>query len=271
VVDDVGGFAFSGLGGGTSAAHSSDIDNLHNTYRVNNAIKYVTSVFPGFTVGTLYAPGGVSGDATRNQIYSAGMHYAYGPFAMGIGYLNARNPNVSFFGSSTSGTATATSANAASPAFSGFLSARTYQDIAAGASYRFGKTTFAGTFTNIAFEGLGDTTSGPNPHHYSGTAVFNDAEFSVRYELLPSVTVGMAYDYLKGNGVNANPGATYNQVAANVAYSFSARTSVYIVSVYQHASGTDSQGHPAVAVMNQQTASSSDSQLLVRIGLRTTF
>ncbi|MFL9964888.1 porin [Paraburkholderia sediminicola] len=271
VVDEVGRFAFAALGGGSSSAHSGDIDNLHNTYRINNAVKYVTPTIGGFRFGALYGLGGVSGDASRNQVISAGMHYVYGAFAAGAGYVNARNPNISFFGTSSQTTLTAATTNATSPAFSGFLSAHTYQDIAVGASYRFGKATIAGTYSNIAFKGVGDTTSGPNPSHYSGTAVFNDAEVSVQYDLGHAIRVGMAYDYLKGNGIDSNPGAIYNQVAANAAYYFSKRTSVYLVGVYQHASGTDSRGKAAVAAMNQQTASTSASQSLVRIGLRTVF
>ncbi|HTH62631.1 MAG TPA: porin [Paraburkholderia sp.] len=271
VVDEIGRFAFAAQGGGSSAAHSNDIDNLHNTYRVNNAIKYVSPTTNGLRVGAMYALGGVSGDFTRDQVVSAGAHYAYGSFAMGVAYLNARNPNISFFGTSSTTAATAASTNVTSPAYSGFLSAHTYQVIAAATSYSFGRATLAGVYTNIAFKGVGDSTSGPNPEHYSGNAIFNDAEINFRYQFTPAVEAGFGYDYLKGNGIDANPGATYNEVAANVSYHFSRRTQVYMVGIYQHASGTDSRGQAAVATMGEQTASSGPSQVLMRVGLRTVF
>jgi predicted porin len=81
----------------------------------------VTPTIGGFRFGALYALGGVSGDVSRNQVISAGMHYGYGAFATGAGYMNARNPNISFFGTSSQATLTAATTNATSPAFSGFL------------------------------------------------------------------------------------------------------------------------------------------------------
>jgi hypothetical protein len=41
--------------------------------------------------------------------------------------------------------------------------------------------------------------------------------------------------------------------------------------VYQHASGTDSRNRPAVAAINSLTASTSDAQTSVHIGLRHKF
>jgi hypothetical protein len=46
---------------------------------------------------------------------------------------------------------------------------------------------------------------------------------------------------------------------------------VYLVGVYQHASGVDSTGKPAVAAINQVTASNSNSQTVVSLGFRHKF
>jgi predicted porin len=76
---------------------------------------------------------------------------------------------------------------------------------------------------------------------------------------------------MAGSHVNANAGATYNQVAASATYSLSRRTVVYAMATYQHASGTDSKNEPAVAAINLQSASTSNNQSFVRVGLRTKF
>lgn len=271
LVDFIGPFELGTNGGGNVSAHPGDLDNLNNNFRVNNAIKYKSPTFNGFTVGGVYSLGGVSGDVSRNQIYSLGASYSYGPFALAAAYMNARNPNVSYFGNSSQTTLTAATANTSSPVYSGFLSARTYQNMGAAASYRLGKTTFAASYTNIKFKDLGDTSSGPNPYGYSGDVTFHNAEVNVRYQWTPSVLVGLAYDFTKSGSVNANGGAKYHQVAADVTYSFSKRTVVYILGAYQHASGTNSLGNQAVASINLQSPSTSNNQSFVRVGLRHRF
>jgi predicted porin len=55
------------------------------------------------------------------------------------------------------------------------------------------------------------------------------------------------------------------------AYFLSKRTTVYVIGVYQHASGTDSTGKQAVAAINLLTPSTSNSQAVVRVGLRQKF
>lgn len=271
VVDYIGPFAAGDQGGGNVAAHPGDIDNMNNNFRVNNAIKYVSPKFNGLSFGGMYSLGGVSGDVTRNQVMSFGLHYAYGPFAVGAAYLNARDPNVSFFGNASQTALTASTTNFSTPIYGGFLSARSYQDIATGASYKFGKTTISATYSNIQFKNLGDLTSGPNPYHYSGTATFNNAEASIHYDVKPDFVVGLAYDYMKQASVNASRGATYNQIAGSATYALSTRTVVYVLSAWQHASGTNSFNQAAVGAINLQSASTSNAQTLVRIGLRTKF
>ena len=261
---------------GNIGAHPGDLDNLNNAYRTNNAIKFRSVSYGGFSFGGLYSLGGVAGDATRNQIWSLGAGYANGPLILGVGYINARNPNVSFFGNSTSGTASATVANSVYPVFSGYLSAHTYQTISAGAAYNIGALTVGGVYSNIAFKGLGDTSSGPNPSGYSGNATFNSAELNVKYQLTPALLIGAAYSYTAGNSVTSatgrNEGATYNQGEIAVDYFLSKRTDVYAIGVYQKASGTDSRNRDAVASINNQSSpSSNDHQAVIRVGLRHKF
>ncbi len=274
VVDFIGTLAASNQWGGAIVDHAGDVDNLNNTFRVNNAIKYASNVYGGFKFDAVYSLGGVAGDVTRNQIYSVGAGYANGPLVLGVGYLNVRNPNVSFFGNSTSGTASSTTANIASPIYSGFASAHSYQNIAAGGAYTFGGATIGATYSNVRFKGLGDLSSGPNPStklHYSGDAILNNAELNFKYQLTVALVLGAAYDYTNVSSVNGHDGAKYNQFEAGADYFLSRRTDVYLIGVYQKASGTNSRGVQAVAALNLLTPSSNDRQGVVRVGIRHKF
>ncbi|MFX1676453.1 porin [Paraburkholderia sp. A2WS-5] len=271
LTDFLGQYSVSNQWGGYVSAHPGDLDNFNYSFRSNNAMKFRSADYAGFSFGGTYSLGGVAGDVTRNQIWSFGAGYTRGPLSLGVAYLNARNPNTSLFGGNSATTATATVANATSPVYRGFLSAHSYQDIGAGASYTYGAATFGATYSNIRFRDMGDTTSGPNPSRYAGNATFNNAEVNFSYHITPAWMAGVAYDYTKGSSNNVNEGATYHQAEASTHYFLSKRTDVYLTAVYQHASGVDSTNHKAVAAINVLTPSSSDSVTMVRIGLRHKF
>lgn len=275
-VDFVGPLEAASQWTGNIGAHPGDLDNLNNAYRTNNAIKLKSISYGGFSFGGMYSLGGVAGDTTRNQIWSLGAGYASGPLTLGVGYINARNPNVSFFGNSTSGMPSTTAANSVYPVFNGYVSAHTYQAISVGAAYNIGALTVGGVYSNIAFKGLGDTSSGPNPSGYSGNATFNSAELNLKHQLTPALLLGAAYIYTDGGSVTSatghNEGATYHQGEIGVDYFLSKRTDVYFIGVYQKASGTDSRNREAVASINNQSSpSSNDHQALLRVGLRHKF
>jgi len=222
----------------------------------------------------MYGVGGIADAATRNQVWSATVGYTRGPLAVAAGYLNARNPNVSFFGTTGSPAPTVggvPGSNMLSPVYSGYASARTLQVAVVGGTYAIGAMTLGAMYTNTSFRQLGDLSSGPNPGGVSGNAVFNNVEASVRYQFMTSLFGGVAYDYTHGGGVNGRDGATYHQVAAGLDYFLSKRTDVYVSAVYQRASGTDSTGHAAVAAINGPGASANDRQLQARVGMRHKF
>ena len=276
VVDFVGPLGTGNQWLGNNAAHPGDLDNMSNLYRVNNAIKYASPNYGGLKFGGLYSVGGVAGDVTRNQLFSFGASYNVGPVALAAAYLNSRNPNIGFFGDNgASTTATAASTFITSPVYSGYASAHTYQVIAAGGAYSIGAATIGATYSNTQFMSLGDTSSGPNPSGFQGKAILNNAEVSFKYQVTPSLVAGGSFDYTKGASVATTTGSTggakYNQFAAGADYFLSKRTDVYIVGVFQKASGTDSRDLPAVAVINNVSASNSDAQAVVRIGMRHRF
>jgi len=272
-VDYVGPLEVGDQWGGYIAAHPGDLDNLNNDYRVNNSIKFTSNNYNGLTFGGLYSLGGVAGETGRNQIFSLGAGYANGPLVLGAAYLNVRNPNVSFFGNSTSGTVSTTTSNVASPVFSGYGSANTYQVIAAGGAYTFGAATIGGTYSNIKFMNLGASYASP----FAGqTATFNNAEINFKYQLTPALLIGTAYDYTRGSKIEGDSAAQYHQVSAGVDYFLSKRTDVYIIGVYQHALGetlnaAGTAPTPAVAAISNLTPSANQNQLTARVGIRAKF
>jgi predicted porin len=272
-VDYVGPLEVGDQWGGYIAAHPGDLDNLNNDYRVNNSIKFTSNNYNGLTFGGLYSLGGVAGETGRNQIFSLGAGYANGPLVLGAAYLNVRNPNVSFFGNSTSGTVSTTTSNVASPVFSGYGSANTYQVIAAGGAYTFGAATIGGTYSNIKFMNLGASYASP----FAGqTATFNNAEINFKYQLTPALLIGTAYDYTRGSKIEGDSAAQYHQVSAGVDYFLSKRTDVYIIGVYQHALGetlnaAGTAPTAAVASISNLTPSANQNQLTARVGIRAKF
>ncbi|MDP9651246.1 porin [Paraburkholderia caledonica] len=272
LVDNVGLLATGDQWGGYLQAHAGDVDNFNNTYRTNNTVKYAFKS-NGLLIAGTYSFGNVAGNFSQNQIWSLGASYTSGNLSLGVGYLNARNPNISLFGNSTSGTPSAATSNVANSntrIYSGYSSANTYQVIGAGAAYTIGLATLGATYSNVKFMALG-SSSGPNPSNYHGTAAFNNVEVNFKYQLTPALVLGTAYTYTDGSSVNGNAGAKYHQVGVGADYNLSKRTDVYIVGVYQKASGTDSTNHPAVAQITGLAASTTNHQAIASVGIRHKF
>jgi predicted porin len=278
-VDFLQPLAFVGQWAGYMGTHPDDLDNLGNTNRINNAIKFATLSYQGFSAEAAYSFGGVAGNFTQDQIWSAGAGYSGGPITIGVGYLNARDPNISFFGNTPNkggvtvdnmgAFSTATSAQM-NPVFAGYASAKTQQIVGVGAAYALDSTTLGVVVTNTRFESLG-SASGPNPLSYSGTAQFTNVELSVSSRVNPSLLLGIAFDYTKRNSVDGDGGAKYLQLGFGGDYNLSKRTDVYALALLQRASGRDSLGQPAVASISGFSPSATNKQAGFRLALRHRF
>lgn len=87
--------------------------------------------------------------------------------------------------------------------------------------------------------------------------------------------LGAAYDYTRGSSIEGASAAQYHQGSLGVDYFLSKRTDVYVIGVYQHASGNtlDSAGHVvnATAAINGLDASKTTNQIAARVGIRHKF
>ncbi|VWB30951.1 porin [Burkholderia lata] len=247
---------------GYLGAHAADVDNLNDTYRINNSIKYMTPDYHGFSAAALYGFGGVAGDMAANRVISVGASYHQGGFSAAAAYEKVNNPGVAVLGATSNPSPNAAFTTAlTTPIWGGYQSAGKLQIYGAGLGYTFGNATARFVYTNTRFEQIAQTLNTP----YLGQAVFHNYEANIEYRFTPAVDVGLGYTYTDA------PRAKYQQINFAAQYFLSKRTSLYAIAVYQHASGIDSYGQSAVAQINEVTASSTPNQLLVRAGLSVKF
>ena len=270
IVDYVGALKAGGDTAGAYANHPGDLDNTGNNYRVNNALKYASANYGGFTFGGVFSPGGVAGDFRSKRVESIGLGYTRGPLQFGAAYLNAQDPNFSFYGNNPSSSTTGNNMTA-SPIFSGYASAGSLQVIGVATAYTIGGWTSGVVYTNTQLRDLG-TEAGLNPHGYLGSAVFNTWELNVKKLFSAATLFGASVQYTRGSAVSGNAsGARYLQANAGFDYFLSKRTDLYCVAIWQHATGHDSTGREASASIYGFTASSTSTQAAVAAGIRHSF
>ncbi len=273
IADFVGGFAASSQWG-AYAAHPSDLDNFNNGARINNSIKYTSPNNGGFTYSALYSLGGVAGEFQKNRTWSVGAGYANGPLAFGAAYLNAMNPNLSFYGNTSADGGVAQSFTNNS-VLHGFASASTLEIVGVGGAYTFGPATVGLTYSNVKLKDLNDHRSDAALHStFTGSPKFNNGEVNLSYQLTPALKVGTAYSYTESNSVGYSASdektskAKYHQVNLGADYSLSKRTDVYALGAYQKVcGGTD----VVAAQINGLEPSRNKRQAVVRVGLRHKF
>jgi predicted porin len=247
-------------------AHPGDLDNMANDNRVNSAIKYASRSYSGLTFSGMYSLGGIAGQFNRNQVWAIGAGYNRGPLSVGTAYLIAKDPNFSYFGSN-GGASTTASNMTISPLYSGYASAKTQQIIAVAGLYSFGKAFVGATYSNTQFQELGAEPGIPTTTP-GGTAKFHNAEVSFRYMATPSFSLGVVYDYTLGYDVAKS---RYHLFDFGADYFLSRATDLYAALIFEHASGTDSMGAPARAILYTLTPSSTANQLAAVFGIRHKF
>jgi len=260
VVDYLGPLALTGTQfGGTQAAHPFDNDNLDNSFRINNSVKYQSVNYGGLKVGGLYGFSNAAGGFSDNRAYSLGTSYNYGPLNVAASYMQLNS------GGSTLNTSGAVTTDAT------FLAGR-QRTYGAGLSYAFGAATVGFVFSqthldNATAIGASAAGSASNLTLTNGSARFTNYEVNGRYNFTPAWTLSGAYTFTDAKIDGVSP--KYNQVTLQTAYALSKRTDVYLQGVYQHVSGTGDSG--LTADINGLTASSTNSQVAATIGLRHRF
>ncbi|MGF6571495.1 putative porin [Paraburkholderia sp. GAS333] len=256
---------------GSTFATPGDVDNNDNSFRVNNAIKYVSPVFSGFQFEGMYALGGAAGSTGSGQTWAGAATYATGPFSIAAGYLRADNNNTTALRDTWTSTAGGTfdssfAANAGINA--AYATAKSIGIASAAVQYVVGPITGNLSYSNAQYKPDAASTFG-------STQKFNVGRAYLGYQVTPAALLGLGYAYTKGTG---DASATYNQVSLGADYSLSKRTDFYAVGAWQHASGE--QRVPGVggglvgataSIGSYGNQSSTDNQIMVSVGIRHKF
>ena len=251
-------------------ATPGDIDNYDNSYRTSNSIKFISPNYSGLQIGAMYGFGGQNGMG-RGQTYAGAVVYNRGPLGLGAGYFRATNGNTApSFDGLTTNLSAGCGVNCDSAAISGtFSTAASIQIVRAAASYAIGPVTLGASYSNVQYHNYltGDASSGTN------RTTFNTGQMYVNYRIMPSLLVGVGYDYTKGDGNNVS--VAYNQFSVGAVYSLSRRTDLYALGGYQHTSGktyVDGQVVAAPASMADfGVDSDSTKQGMAMLGIRHRF
>ncbi|VVE76799.1 porin [Pandoraea captiosa] len=259
VVDFVGPYASGSQWSTFAGAHPFDNDNLNNSFRVNNSVKYTTVNYNGFSAGGMYgfsnsANNGSTGSGfANNRAYSFGLGYANGPVSFGAGYLYLGSPASNASGVINNG------GDATTPMTLGGAVASDKAWIAsAGGSYAFGPATVGLVYAHSVYQYIG-----------GGSWKFDNAELNAKYMLTPALQLGASYTYtwstLNLTGSSVSP--KYHQVNLGVDYFLSKRTDTYLVGLWQHANNDA----PGGASLNGLGFSNSTNQFAVTAGIRHKF
>ncbi|MFL9909990.1 porin [Paraburkholderia sp. RL17-337-BIB-A] len=248
---------------GNYAYHINDVDQLVSS-RINNAVKFSSVNFSGFTFGAMYGFSNQAGAfagapaagtaaapvAGSSRAYSFGVNYANGPFGIGAAYTDIRYPSQAVPAFST------TIANVSAG------NVRDLRTFGIGSRYAIGAAAFWALYTNTRLETL------------TGAATtFTAYEAGARYTFTPALTAGVGYTYMHLG--NANTGH-WNQADLSVDYALSKRTDAYALGIYQIAAGRDGTQDVQAQIGSSTSffgpsGPGANSQLAFRVGVRHRF
>ncbi|BCF93546.1 MULTISPECIES: porin [Paraburkholderia] len=249
---------------GNYAYHINDLDQLTSS-RINNAVKFSSANFAGLTFGAMYGfsnstqfagtPTTTAGTTTTqgsSSTYSFGANYANGPFGIGAAYTNIRFPS------------------GATPAFSvsianvNTLGLRDLETFGVGARYAIASGLVFANWTHTKFEPLSGESSKLNNYEIGG-----------RWGFTPALSAGLGYTFSK---LDDRFEGKWHQINSSVDYALSKRTDVYLLGIYQKASGSNVVAGRNVPVQAEIGSSSSfignagaNTQFVTRVGLRHRF
>lgn len=263
-------------------SHFGDLDNLNQSIRINNAVKYVSPTWDGLHVEGLYSFGGVAGSMSTNQVWSLAGMYTHGPVSVAVGYLDIRDPATSANGT---GGVYASNGN-----YVGSLSnyvalqdAKSMKTFTAGGSYAIGHATLALNYAHTELDQSQYFVANGFANAGSGSDFRMDSyEASATWQFTPALLVGAAYIYNAGKADYQDLKPDFQQVNLGMTYSLSKRTSLYGVAIFQKAGGDGiapvfgangaTVGRAAIAeIPGAGFDSSSSKQVLVTVGMYHSF
>ena len=234
------------------ATHPFDNDNLNNSFRTDNSVKYVSPTLGGFQAQALY---GFSNNTNfaNNRTYSVGATFATGPVNVAAAYAHLQNPGV--FGGALVGNPSSTAATSNPNTISG----NRVDQWGLGGTLAFGPLTAGLLYTGTLYS---NSTSAVTAA--SGTVHFQNYEGSVRYQVTPALVLaaGETFTNVHQSGVSGH----YWQSNLGADYSLSKRTDLYATAIYQTTAKTV---HAAIDA--SAGTASGQSQFVGTVGIRHKF
>jgi GBP family porin len=260
VVDYLGPLALTGTQyGGTIAAHPFDNDNLTNSFRINNSVKFQSVNYGGFKFSGLYGFSNAAGQFANNRAYSFGASYNWGGLNFAAAYMQLNGASLS-------------AAAAGAAAGDATFAAGTQRTWGAGVNYTFGPATAGFVFTQThLFNATGiNASNAGTPANIALPAGsnlrFNNYEVNGRYRLTPTLSLAGGFTYTDGRLNGTKP--SWYQFNLQADYALSKRTDVYLQSEYQKLTAS---GSGLGADINSLNASTTNKQVAVTAGIRHRF
>ena len=271
--DFLGVYASSNSWATLYGAHFGDVDNLNEAFNFNNALKFTSANFGGFTFGGTFSFGGQAGDFSAKRGYALAAAYNHGPFSFSAGYLSLNQPLDAALGGQTGYIGDFACTNAAAQ-YCQLQNAESLKAWGVGGSVAIDKLTLALVYTHTRLEDSQYFASATNP--VGSNVSFDIAELNAVYNLSPEWTLGAAYIF--NNAKVSGGGSThFHQINLGANYALSKRTALYMVAIAQKSSGDGLGVDPATgantnyAQIPNLVNSNSDRQLAVMAGVRVNF
>ncbi|MCO8576405.1 porin [Burkholderia multivorans] len=262
VVDFLGPLSLTGTQyGGTQFAHPFDNDNLNNSFRISNAVKYQSADFGGLKFGALYGFSN-STDFSNNRAYSVGASYSFMGFNVAAAYMQLNN-NINSLELAAS--------DPGAVAGDWTFAASRQRTWGAGLNYAFGPATAGFVFTQTRLTDSAGISAGQSGVSggipLTGDTRFNNYELNARYALTPAFSLAGSYTYTDGRMEGQKP--SWHQFNLQADYALSKRTDLYLQGEYQRVNGD---GLAVGANINGLgVASSTNKQIAVTAGMRHRF
>ena len=193
--DTVGMFPSSNNFATGYGSHFGDLNNLNQSIRINDAVKYVSPEFGGLRMHGMYSFGGQFGNYAANRSWALATAYTSGPLSMAIGYLDIHPPATRANG--TGGVYESNGNYVGSLGqYVGLQDADAMKVIGAGASYTVGAATIGFTYAHTLLRNSRYFVVNGFPGAGSGGDFTMDSyELMTSYRLNPALSVGAAYIY----------------------------------------------------------------------------
>lgn len=234
-----------------------DADDVMGSWRYNNSVKYVSPTLRGFDFEAMYAFSNAAGDFALNRAYSAGAHYANGPFQIAVAYTQLDSPGM------PNAAGAVTDDYVGAPFFL-FRTSPLDSNVGVDRQRNYGVGARYDIASNLRVSAVVEA----NRYDYRDgiSLALDNYEVSASWLPTPVLAFGAGYIYTSGryHGVAANP--HWNGVSLSADYSLSKRTDVYVYDVFQRVSGP----HAVADVYLNAPSTSSDQNMLVA-GIRHRF